>query len=98
MDGILKRLLTLNQALLVLLVLCFLRFYGHQASNKALMVARDLEVLSFLKGHDRDPVRSCKSDVLQERLDRQIQASEAGKRYLAFRSELAAFLAKSARL
>jgi len=98
MDGILKRLLTLNQALLVLLVLCFLRFYGHQASNKALMVARDLEVLSFLKGNDRDPIRACTSPVLQERIDRQVQESDAGTRYLAFRRELAAFLVTSTRM
>jgi hypothetical protein len=92
MDAVLKRLVALNQILLVVLSLCFFSCYGRRVSAEALDVARDLEALQNLKGKDADPALSCASPALQQALDEELRKRPEGAEYGHVRDALFAFL------
>jgi hypothetical protein len=98
MDGILKRLVGLNQVLLVVLSLCFYSCYGRRVSAEALDVARDLEALQNLRGADGDPAVSCGHAALQEALDQELRARPEGAGYNHVRESLFGFLKTGLRL
>jgi hypothetical protein len=95
MDGMLKRLVGLNQILLIVFVVAFLSWAGRRASKGALEIARDLQALSLLKGRERDPVNLCRSTPVQESVDKAVQSGHAGAAYLAVREAFTAYLRAS---